>query len=724
MCLQELSKCRESTNAIIASVLVRPIDRTGSVAALRGGVVVCIRMRGPSESVVSCVRSVVAHTPADVPIVACSEAGADVVGLQSLLERADELEHPGRVLYLSDGAAGDAFTVTAPADVIVLGSDVVVAAGWIEGLREAAYADSRVATATALASGPLPGGRSLDDAAAAVRARSLKLRPRLIGEAGPCRYVRRSAIELVGAGAGAFDPGDSEDGEFAERCIHSGLAHVLADDVLVGYEGTGGYGPWSGSRRDHGGALTRSLDCARRALTGLSVVVDARILSAPLTGTQVHTLELIAALVRTEKVRLSAIVPDDLDAQAASRLGSLPGLALTTYSEAVTATEHPTDVVHRPYQIDNPGELRFLAQLADRLIVTHQDLIGYHNPSYFPSRETWRGYRKLTRTALAVADRVLFFSAHTRNDALAEELVEPERTSVVPIGVDHHVTTPATDPVLPEGAARLPNDAEVILCIGNDYRHKNRLFALRLLGELQQRHDWPGRLVFAGPRVAYGSSAPDERTAMARRPRLREAVLELGPVSDREKAWLLNRATLVVYPTIDEGFGLVPFEAADHGVPCMWAAGTSLSELLPDGGASIVAWDARLSADSAIELLRDPRARERNVESIREAAQGLTWDAAAASLVDLYELTCDQPATPASSLQRRQGLMGGMISENGLRLVGPGGALPASVERPLLALATHPRIGMPVFRAVEIGYRASYRLRRLRRGGRSVQSRM
>ena len=65
--------------------------------------------------------------------------------------------------------------------------------------------------------------------------------------------------------------------------------------------------------------------------------------------------------------------------------------------------------------------------------------------------------------------------------------------------------------------------------------------------------------------------------------------------------------------------------------------------------------------------------------------------------------------------------MGGALSEDAMRLMGPGGALPIDVERPLLALATHPRIGVPMFSAIKLGYRATYRLRRLRgnaaRGG-------
>jgi hypothetical protein len=52
------------------------------------------------------------------------------------------------------------------------------------------------------------------------------------------------------------------------------------------------------------------------------------------------------------------------------------------------------------------------------------------------------------------------------------------------------------------------------------------------------------------------------------------------------------------------------------------------------------------------------------------------------------------------------------LSEDALLLIGPRGALPAELERPLLALATHPTLRTPVFGAIKLGYRASFRFRR------------
>ena len=328
---------------------VTRLDDNARIEARRGDVVVCVRSDGASEDRLdACLASVEAHTPGDVAVIVAD--------------------------------APQIFELTAPADVVLLSADAVVADSWLDGLRDAAYCDSRVATASAIASGELPEGMSVSDAAARVRSRSLRLRPRLARQHGPCTYVRRAAVELAG---------DPLEAAFAQRCLEAGLCHVLADDVLVG-------APVASPTAGDAAGPARSLRRARRALAGLSVIVDARILSQPMTGTQLHVIEVIAALARTGNVRLSAIVTDRIDEAAARSLESVPQLELVRYADAPQMAR--ADVVHRPFQLDNPGDLSFLTALADRVVITQQDLIGYQNPSYFASRDAWEGYRELTRT--------------------------------------------------------------------------------------------------------------------------------------------------------------------------------------------------------------------------------------------------------------------------------------------------------------------------------------
>ena len=710
-----------------------------------------------------------AHTRPDVPVLVCDDASPDARSQEHVwgLERSDASARADlaerELLYLRrEHTAGfpanvnGAFICAAPADVVIINSDCLVAQGWLEGLREAAYCDATAATATALTNngtlvsvpgwgpqpprrqGSEPAGPSFEHAAAAVRARSLRARPRLLTAVGHCVYVRRSALELVGDFDLAFSPGYGEEVDFSQRCLHAGLCHVAADDVLVLHHGGGSFGRDGGphpvqaeherilalrypyyhaavaaAEEDATGPLARSLGAARRALQGLRVVIDARILVGPMTGTHLHVLELIAALARTGEARITAIVQPNLSAYARDLLATLAGVERVTIAPGSPGTPiGRADVFHRPFQVGSHADLMLAARLGERWIVTHQDLIAYHNPSYFRSFGAWEGYRRLTRTALSVADRVIFVSGHARDDALAEDLIEPGRASVAYNGTDHTLTRIDPVAVRPPGTARLPADGEMMLCLGTNFRHKNRLFALRLLEQLQRRHDWHGMLVFAGPGVTLGSSAATEKELLEADPRLAGAVLDLTAVSEAEKLWLLRRAALVLYPTVHEGFGLIPFEAADHGVPCLWAAGTSLSEILPDSAAGIVAWDPELSARRALALMRDERARASNLSSIRHAAKALRWESTARELLEIYHDTCDRPAAPAGALERRQGSMQGGVSDDAMRLIGPHGALPAGLERPLLALATHPGVGTPVFSAIKLGYRASYRLRR------------
>lgn len=681
------------------------------VGLARRDVVVCVSLQGGDQQRHTCLGSLLANTATSVRIVVCASAGRKANGAERSPAR-PSLE--GR-LEVAANSVNDTIAACAPSDVVLISAPCAVATGWLDGLRDAAYSDSTVASASALPmrellSSPLAASAKgappdFESAAEAVRAKSLQIRPRLDTVLPPCTYIRRAAVELVGDVK--LGSGDGQ-ADFASRCLSSGLCHVMADDVLVLDHGVP-HSPPSGSAS---GARKRSLGAARRAVLGLSVLVDARIDAERTPGTSLHALELVAALARSGKARVGALVLPEPRDQARTVLQDLPGVQLTTTSsDAVARPQVLADIVHRPFQVSTPADLAVLAHCAERLVITHQDLISYRNPAYFEGAEAFEGYRSLTQRALAAADRVLFYTSHGRDDALVEELVEPDRASIIHIGVDHTITRPDLVPVRPGRAGALPAQTEVMICLGTDFRHKNRLFALRILDQLQRRHHWQGWLVLAGPKVTRGSSAFQEQDLLDRHPQLAASVVDVGAVSEAEKAWLLERSDLAVYPTVYEGFGLVPFEAASHDLPCLWAKGTSLSELLPDEAAGIVAWDAAVSADRALDLMRDQQARAQNIQAVRDAGAKLSWKATAERLIEIYHQTCDDPPAAGAAVERSAGLMRGGFSEDAVRLVGPDGALAKDLERPLLALATHPKVGRPVFSAIKAGYSASHRWR-------------
>jgi glycosyltransferase involved in cell wall biosynthesis/GT2 family glycosyltransferase len=710
----------------------------------RGQAVVCIPLYGAHDLFVRCLGSILAHTPRGVPILVADDAGPDpasrafaeqIAASGALRHRLLWLRHAGNHGFVENVNA--AFALCAPADVVVINSDCVVAAGWLEGMYDAVYDDTNVATATALTNHgtivsvparnqPRPDlAQDLDFLASArrIRAGSLRLRPRIPTCVGHCFYVRRDALELVGPFDPAFSPAYGEEVDFAQRCVVHGLVHVVADDVLVLHRQGGSlsddgevnpiqdeHEQMIGARypfyqrlqhaagQDQHSTLARALDAARRALGDLSVTIDGRSLGPYLTGTQLHVLELILALDRTQAVRVRVVVPPDLGGYAREALASAASVTTIGQDEAGADGVERTSIVHRPQQVADVADLRLLTRLGARSVITQQDLIAYRNPGYFPGYPQFARYRLLTRQALALADMVVFFSHHAARDAVLEELVEPERARVAYIGVDHRAMPLSSERRAPEGSEAL-GEREVLLCLGTDFRHKNRLFALRVVEQLQLRHGWEGRLVLAGPRVQNGSSAGDEASFLATRPRVMDAVVSLPAISEAEKAWLYERSAALLYPTLYEGFGLMPFEAADHGIPALWAPQASLPEVLPQDAATLVAWDPAASADATIEVLRHSGRADALLAAVRGAAERYRWDATGRALVGIYGELTQRPVREARHLAAANGMLEAQRAElerkyaevvagftdDGRRLVGSGGLLSTEQQRVLRA---------------------------------------
>ena len=287
-------------------------------------------------------------------------------------------------------------------------------------------------------------------------------------------------------------------------------------------------------------------------------------------------------------------------------------------------------------------------------MVTHQDLLGYHNPSYHPGAEAWDAHRRLTRAALGAADLVVAFSRHVAADLLADDLVEPERVEVVPIGVDHRLPVDRTGARAARRGAGALTGAPFLLCLGTDLRHKNRLFALALLAALRGAAGKVGSR-WPAPPPRRAARATPRRRGWRRIRRTREAIIELGAVGEPEKAWLYAQAAAVLYPTTSEGFGLIPFEAAAAGTPCLHAGGTSLDELLP-GTATLVRWDAEASAERVLRGAARAGARPGAARrGGRRGAASSPGTATAAQLVERYEATLPRAPTTAAAtaLDRR-----------------------------------------------------------------------
>ena len=210
-----------------------------------------------------------------------------------------------------------------------------------------------------------------------------------------------------------------------------------------------------------------------------------------------HTLELLAALHRTHALRLRVLVRPDPSPTARAVLDSLDGLEYVNERDVVDGTP-ATAVVHRPYQVSSAPDLLTLRQVGERLVVTHQDLLGYHNAAYHPDRAHLAATTAGSRVRRCAPRTVWWRSRSTlERDLRAEDLVPRERLRVVHIGVDHRLAALAVDAARAGPRRRRARTccASAPTCATRTARSRSRLLReLRALG-------WHGHLVFAGPHV-------------------------------------------------------------------------------------------------------------------------------------------------------------------------------------------------------------------------------
>ncbi|HSX14789.1 MAG TPA: glycosyltransferase family 1 protein [Candidatus Saccharimonadales bacterium] len=144
-------------------------------------------------------------------------------------------------------------------------------------------------------------------------------------------------------------------------------------------------------------------------------------------------------------------------------------------------------------------------------------------------------------------------------------------------------------------------DPPMLLYVGNLYPYKNL-----------------GRLLEAMPVVL--KSAPqtrlqiigntprfiDQLKAQAKDLQIADHVEFLGFVSDQELQRYYSNASLFVFPSLSEGFGLPPFEAMAAELPVLAARATCLPEVLGDAAEFFDPTDSTDLANKVITLLNDP----------------------------------------------------------------------------------------------------------------------
>ena len=369
---------------------------------------------------------------------------------------------------------------------------------------------------------------------------------------------------------------------------------------------------------------------ARVKIQGLRILIDGSCLSSSEQGSQVAALSMIESLARHDAVREVCVALQGEIALYARPPLSGPKIRAEIVAPGDWSVFGRVDIGHTPVLPNADYSVDQWRTVADRVVLTIQDLIAYEVGDYFRTSEGWLAYRESIRRSARMVDGIVVISKDVAQMVAREQLpIEPSRLFAVPLGTDH--LTGAEDEVLPsELVQRGLDSSDFLLCIGTNYACRNRDVALATWQELRRR-GLTHALVMVGGAVPFGSSRAREADWMRA-----EGLFTLPDVTSPERNWLLRHSALVLCPSSAEGFGFVPFEAARFGTPTLTVNYGPFRELSGEVPVSSADWTAESLATAAEELLTDNKLAMRQTSERLRAGSAYTWDLTAEQLVTAY----------------------------------------------------------------------------------------
>jgi glycosyltransferase involved in cell wall biosynthesis len=378
----------------------------------------------------------------------------------------------------------------------------------------------------------------------------------------------------------------------------------------------------------------------------ISVTIDCSWLGEFETGSQRATVEIVkelAAREEIEAIRLAAL-PSGLPTYA-SELRSLSKVNIEDSSDCFS------DIYWRPYQPSEPIDLNFIRGKANRFVLTVLDLIAYDNLAYHSTKESWLWYRELFRNALLSADAITAISSDIQKQVTAAvSTLEEKRVVAARLGTDHlRGSIDRTDESRFISGIEIKRDS-YIFCIGTNFAHKNRDFAIEVMKEV--RITKPNcELVFAG--LELNNKQSGEQFNFVETVKDHSWISALGSVSSDDRNWLYSNAICTLYPTTAEGFGFVPFESAKFDSPTVFTKFGPLAELLPTSNAA-GNWTVKDYANQVLEILESSEKARNSISQIEHDSSELTWKACASDVLDAFKVALKLPpinSTPNTSFQ-------------------------------------------------------------------------
>lgn len=249
-----------------------------------------------------------------------------------------------------------------------------------------------------------------------------------------------------------------------------------------------------------------------------------------------------------------------------------------------------------------------IGRLGCRTVVTMHDAIFLRYPALY-SASYRRSFIRRNESACRRADLLIAVSQQTKRDYMDFFGVEESRIRVVYQGCDERYWKEVTEEEKSRVRRTFALPANYVLCVGALEERKNQI---RIIEAMAAAHiDLPLVLVGRG-----NASYLHKLTECAKRYGVTMLVIENVTSSDLPAFYRM--ASVFVYPSLFEGFGIPILEAARSGAPVVTSSGTCFDEIAGAGALYVPPTRAEAIGEAILTTLQDNAATAARIKTAME----------------------------------------------------------------------------------------------------------
>lgn len=371
--------------------------------------------------------------------------------------------------------------------------------------------------------------------------------------------------------------------------------------------------------------------------------INGRFLEQPITGIQRFSYELCKALIK-QGVNIIILAPKSI------RNEYRFDCKIEQFGRFSKLLWEQIDLPRYLSKVNNPLLLNFGSPgplFYSNRIVTLHDLSFYHHPEWF----SWSYnlyYRTVTPIFIRRSRKVLTVSEWSKSEILKKFKFSPEKITVIPNAASDcfQPQTPKTPShsqsrvarsqkpeashQSPEARSQKPKASRqpFILSVASQDPRKNLDRLIRAYQSSRFKSEYQLTLVGKGDSIFKMKSS----TQIHR--------YSIGYVKDDELSDLYAHASLFVYPSLYEGFGLPPLEAMAMGCPVILSDIPVFHEVFGDAAHYVDPWDVD-SIKAGIEQVLDREDyRQELIQKGYRQAQNYQWEESARKLIQSLSSFC------------------------------------------------------------------------------------